>query len=92
MLDKSHSACYNTITKREHNKSKLKEINIMTTFFANYTTNHINSAWASYENENEMYADLEVQGITEDNANVRNLQFFEVLNVNGKNYIVNSWM
>ena len=64
----------------------------MTTFFANYTTNHINSAWASYENENEMYADLEVQGITEDNANVRNLQFFEVLNVNGKNYIVNSWM
>ena len=64
----------------------------MTTFFANYTTHHINSAWASYENENEMYADLEVQGITEDNANVRNLQFFEVLNVNGKNYIVNSWM
>ena len=64
----------------------------MTTFFANYTTNHISNAWASYENENEMYADLEVQGITEDNANVRNLQFFEVLEVNGKNYIVNSWM
>ena len=64
----------------------------MTTFFANYTTNHINNACASYENENEMYADLEVQGITEDNANVRNLQFFEVLNVNGQNYIINSWM
>ena len=64
----------------------------MTTFFANYATNHINNAWASYENENEMYADLEVQGITEDNKDVRFLQFFEILNVNGKNYIVNSWM
>ena len=94
-LDKQSNPCYNTITKREHNKPNLKEIITMTTYFVNYTIKtalNSKNGWASYENENEMYADLEAQGITEDNKDVRFLQFFEVLNVNGKNYIVNSWM
>lgn len=67
----------------------------MTTYFVNYTIKtalNSKNGWASYENENEMYADLEVQGITEDNKDVLFLQFFEVLNVNSQNYIVNSWM
>ena len=53
---------------------------------------HNKQGVAKYESENEMYADLEVQGITEENGNVRFLQFFEVMTVNGKNYISNSWM
>ena len=47
---------------------------------------------AVYDDENEMYADLEVQGITEDNPDVLNLQFFELITENGKVYAVNSWM
>ena len=53
---------------------------------------HSKQGVAKYNNENEMYADLEVQGITEDNGDVRFLQFFEVMTINGKNYISNSWM
>ena len=53
---------------------------------------HNKQGVATYECENEMYADLEVQGITEDNGDVRFLQFFEVMTVNGKNYVVNTWM
>jgi disulfide oxidoreductase YuzD len=53
---------------------------------------HSKQGIAKYENENEMYADLEVQGITEENGNVRFLQFFEVMTVNSKNYVSNSWM
>lgn len=53
---------------------------------------HNKQGVAKYNNENEMYADLEVQGITEDNGDVRFLQFFEVMTINGKNYISNSWM
>ena len=53
---------------------------------------HNKQGVAKYDNENEMYADLEVQGITEENPAVRFLQFFEVMTVNGKNYVTNSWM
>ena len=53
---------------------------------------HNKSGWAFYESENEMYADLEVQGITEENGNVHFLQFFEVMTVNGRNFVTNSWM
>ena len=53
---------------------------------------HNKQGIAKYDNENEMYADLEVQGITEDNGDVRFLQFFEAMTINGKNYISNSWM
>lgn len=67
----------------------------MTKFHVNYEMKnnfHAKSGWANYDNENEMYADLEVQGIVEDNPEVRFLQFFETLTENGKTYVVNSWM
>lgn len=47
---------------------------------------------AIYNCENEMYADLEVQGITEDNPSVLSLIFFEVTVIDGLSYVVNSWM
>lgn len=34
--------------------------------------------WISYENENEMYADLEVQGITEENPDVLGIDYYEL--------------
>jgi hypothetical protein len=53
---------------------------------------HNKQGVAKYDNENEMYADLEVQGITEENPAVRFLQFFDSLEVDGKRYVVNTWM
>lgn len=34
--------------------------------------------WISYESENEMYADLEVQGIIEENPSVKTVDYFEL--------------
>lgn len=69
----------------------------MTRFHVNYEIKRSNNSFAvistaTYECENEMYADLEVQGITEENSDVRFLQFFESLEVDGKRYVVNTWM
>ena len=55
-------------------------------------TGAYNDGTYAYVMSGKMYADLEVQGITEDNGDVRFLQFFEVMTINGKNYISNSWM
>jgi hypothetical protein len=69
----------------------------MTRFHVNYEIKRFHNSpavvgTATYECENEMYADLEVQGITEENPAVRFLQFFESLEVDGKRYVVNTWM
>lgn len=66
-------------------------------FYVNYTIKRFHNApavegWARYECENEMYADLEVQGITEDNPAVHHLSFFHTVTVNGKTYVDNTWM
>lgn len=67
-------------------------------FYVDYTIqNSYNSGIAvegraRYEDENEMYADLEVQGITEENPNVIHLVFFHAVVLNGETYIDNIWM
>lgn len=67
-------------------------------FYVNYTMRSyttkgaVHEGWARYEEENEMYADLEVQGITEDNPDVLHLDFFHTVDVDGKTYVDNTWM
>lgn len=56
-----------------------------TYFFARYTVkeydNHTaTNGMARYDSENEMYADLEVQDITNENPKVLALEFMEVQN------------
>lgn len=53
-------------------------------FYVDYTIqNSYNSGiavegHARYEDENEMYIDLEVQGIVEENPNVKTVDYFEL--------------
>ena len=58
----------------------------------NFANKTITEGVAKYDNENEMYADLEVQEIVEENPNVTSLMFCETIDFEGKTYTINSWM
>lgn len=59
----------------------------MTKFIVRFETEDKGTGWACYDNENEMYADLEVQGITEENSQFTGINYYEVENEN----IVRAW-
>ena len=58
----------------------------MTTFIARYGT-RTSTGWAKYDYENEMYADLEVQGLTEEHPSMVGIDYYEMQG----NTIVRRW-
>lgn len=49
----------------------------MKTYMARFQMKNGTFGWYSYESENEMYADLEVIGVTEDNTELSGINYFE---------------
>lgn len=49
----------------------------MVEYVAYYQTK-TTSGWTMYDSENEMYADLEVQNIVEDNDSVMGISYYEL--------------
>jgi len=62
-----------------------------TKFVARFETT-TSMGWAVFETENEMYATLEFDRITEDNPSVRGINYYEVAEEeDGSGGIVRSW-
>lgn len=74
-LDNYNNLCYNNSTKERRNKMVLYRALIE----MESGCCHLSK---TYEYENEMYADLEVQGYTEDCESIRKIEYHKL--VNGK--------
>ena len=64
----------------------------MKKFMARSAKKNGTCGWEVFEYENEMYAALEVQGITEDNPDVVGINYYEVeLTDSGETHVVRVW-